>query len=899
MIRHFMKRVGLLGFCLVAFPIMASHIVGGEFEILHISGNRYRINLIYYFDVLNNEFGGVPPEVSEPFITAAIFRKSDNRLMDYVQLNFVSRTPVNYTQPECSEGYIVTQKLIYTRDVTLSPDVYKDPGGYYITWERCCRNYTITNIVSKQPPENAPNFPDAAGQAFYLEFPPVVKDGELFINSSPRLFPPLNDFACPYRPYYADFSGIDDDGDSLVYSLVTPLSTHQTLAVPPLLPAPFPEVKWSEGYSLDNIMNGDPDLSISSDGLLRVTPTTLGLFVFAVKCEEYRDGVKIGEVRRDFQMLVVDGCEPADPPNIMGKELAAADYTFDENMTVTFSNTVTDEERCVQVRISDPDASNPAHSFTEEVKIKAIPINFKGSISDILPDVRSGTLTDGSTIEFDICFDECPPIEGPFQVAIVAMDDECALPLTDTLKITVNIEPPPNARPQFLTADVIEQIQEGQLKTWPIEGIDADGDTLEAHILTDGFDPANFGISINEIELVPGHYEAELVWDPRCDVYDFNSQTEFELKILLEDKDKCGFSKADTMVLNLAVQLPDNSKPEIEVSLTPDEVANGVTRKVFEPLVFTVTGTDADGDDLVLVAIGSDFDLEDYEMKFPGDTAKGVVSSLFEWTVPCGKGTALRDAYQLHFVVIDSANYCHIIQTDLVTINVNVEPPDNSPPNLTVVNTNPELEFENNEQSLLVGQQISLGISAIDGNLDDVAIDLVEASGTVEPVGYVFEPVEGVGSASTTFAWYPDCSIFQNGIYANEYTFRFVASDDRCHNAKGDTVAVKFYISDVPSGPFDFLPPNRMTPNNDGVNEYFAMVRETPKKELVSILPPDNCQGTFVNISIYNRWGQEVFTSTDRDFRWYPDEKATGIYFYTLRYSNREYKGSIALRSDQ
>lgn len=90
-----------------------------------------------------------------------------------------------------------------------------------------------------------------------------------------------------------------------------------------------------------------------------------------------------------------------------------------------------------------------------------------------------------------------------------------------------------------------------------------------------------------------------------------------------------------------------------------------------------------------------------------------------------------------------------------------------------------------------------------------------------------------------------------------------------------------------------------MTPNNDGVNEYFAMVRETPKKELVSILPPDNCQGTFVNISIYNRWGQEVFTSTDRDFRWYPDEKATGIYFYTLRYSNREYKGSIALRSDQ
>ena len=80
----------------------------------------------------------------------------------------------------------------------------------------------------------------AAGQTFYLEFPPVVKDGQPFINSSPRLFPPLNDYACPRKPYYVDFAGVDDDGDSLVYSLVTPLSTHSIIAIPPLLPAPYP-----------------------------------------------------------------------------------------------------------------------------------------------------------------------------------------------------------------------------------------------------------------------------------------------------------------------------------------------------------------------------------------------------------------------------------------------------------------------------------------------------------------------------------------------------------------------------------------------------------------------------------------------------------------------------------
>ena len=54
-------------------------------------------------------------------------------------------------------------------------------------------------------------------------FPRSLKTDNHFINSSPRLFPPLNDYACPRKPYYVDFAGVDDDGDSLVYSLVTPL----------------------------------------------------------------------------------------------------------------------------------------------------------------------------------------------------------------------------------------------------------------------------------------------------------------------------------------------------------------------------------------------------------------------------------------------------------------------------------------------------------------------------------------------------------------------------------------------------------------------------------------------------------------------------------------------------
>src|SRR5690606_41081456 len=92
------------------------------------------------------------------------------------------------------------------------------------------------------------------------------------------------------RPYYVDFAGTDDDNDSLVYSLVTPLNTKSSAAIPfpGPGPRPYPDVTWRPPFGPSNVMNGNPDLRISDDGFITVTPTTRGWFVFAVKCEEFR-----------------------------------------------------------------------------------------------------------------------------------------------------------------------------------------------------------------------------------------------------------------------------------------------------------------------------------------------------------------------------------------------------------------------------------------------------------------------------------------------------------------------------------------------------------------------------------------------------------------------------------
>src|SRR5690606_38908061 len=372
-----MKWILLSVLWVLVVPSYASHIVGGVFELVHLSDNTFRINLILYFDELNGS-----PAARDANVVARIYRKRDNFFMRDVFLPMVSQTAGSYTQPECSKGEIVTTKILYSDVFVLPANQYDDPDGYYLVWERCCRNYSITNIYSDDP-----LFGIYAGQTFYLEFPPVVRDGQTFINSSPRLFPPLNDYACPNRPYYVDFTGVDDDGDSLVYSLVTPLNTKTSAAIPfpGPGPRPYPEVTWRPPFGPNNILNGNPDLKISNDGFITVTPTVQGLFVFAVRCEEFRDGVKIGEVRRDFQMLVVDRCPQAEPPQILGKKSADPDFIYDDNMTVSFSNSVTDEERCIQVQVSDPDASKQDENFQERIKIKAIPLGFKKDVAGILP----------------------------------------------------------------------------------------------------------------------------------------------------------------------------------------------------------------------------------------------------------------------------------------------------------------------------------------------------------------------------------------------------------------------------------------------------------------------------------------------------------------------------------
>ncbi len=894
-----MKRILFVAWLMVTFPVIASHIVGGEFEMIHISGNTYRINLILYFDKVNGAAGA-----KDQLVQAQIYRKRDRILMREVNLPLTQEAGVPYTQPECSRAELETDRLVYTTTVELPPGTYNDAGGYYIVWQRCCRNYSITNIVSQNPQAGG----IGAGQTFYLEFPPVVSNGEPFINSSPRLFPPLSDFGCPFRPYYVDFAGVDDDNDSLVYSMITPLNTTSASALPTPSPGPYPDVIWRPGFGPTNIINGQPDMRISTDGLLTCTPQQVGLFVFAVKVEEYRSGKKIGESRRDFQLLVDEFCPLSEPPKIMGKKQGETAFTFDNAMSVLFPANTPDDERCIQVRVSDPDASRAEENFQEKISLRVVALNFRNrNLNNLISPSGIHVLQNGSTKDFTVCFPKCPFFEGgPYQIGIIAQDDACSLPLTDTLRVTVNVQIPPNQKPQF-TPDITATITEGlDPVTWNWEAVDVDNDPMVISLLPGNFQLNNVGMSFFIDQQSAGLGSGRLVWDPKCNVYDFTGQNYFEVKVLSDDLDLCGFNKPDTLTFKLTIDLPDNVDPIIDSDLTlaPDErKITDVERKINESLVFKVTGTDANQDFLVLDVKGKDFLLSDYGISFPPQQGNQRVTSSFQWDLRCANiNLKKKSDFEFQFIVVDNSNKCRFYKADTLDVQVKILPPDNEKPQLQLLSS-PSATSLSTSLTYELGQPIVFQLEGTDADNfpspDLLKLALKKADGNVIPTGFSFSPVEGLGSVNSVFSWQPDCSVFENDTYTNEYEFLFTLDDDRCFNAKSDSLLVKVTLRDVDGSDTEFLPPNVITPNGDECNDYFAL-EDTDHSEcgdarLVS-LPRDNCLNAFEQVQIYNRWGNVVFESRQRDFKWYAPEEAGGVYYYLVKYTRQEYKGWLSVR---
>ena len=359
------RFAGLLAGLLLlgAGPAWATHIVGGELDLQFVQGDTYQLSMNLYFDAINGSPGALDAD-----LTAGIFDKATNRQVASLVLPLVTNAFVNYSNPTCAVGSLSTRQLLYRNTIQLPANTYNGAQGYYVAVERCCRNFAIGNISQ----------PGAAAQTFYLEFPAVVRNGQPFRDSTPRIFPPLADYACVGELFYYDFAGQDPDGDSLVYDMVTPLNGHANTASskPAPQPAPYAPITWLAGYSASNQILGTPALTIGArSGRLSVRPSRTGLFVFGVRCQEYRKGVKIGETRRDFQLQVLV-CPQNQAPSVVALPGTVGKTIYRPGRD-TLRLTPTGS-RCLRLRFTDPDASS-------QLTLSLRSVNYTGTLTHISP----------------------------------------------------------------------------------------------------------------------------------------------------------------------------------------------------------------------------------------------------------------------------------------------------------------------------------------------------------------------------------------------------------------------------------------------------------------------------------------------------------------------------------
>lgn len=288
----------------------ASHIVGGEMSYICLGNDQYQITLKVYRDCFN----GLAAFDNPTSIT--IFDGNGNLYGNPVP---VFLPPTDTLDNNTGNPCLIVPPGICVEEAEFVVTVTLPEGtGYTLVYQRCCRNIIIANLVD----------PDNTG-ASYVE---TIPDPSLATcNSSPYYnnFPPT--IICVDAPFVFDHSATDPDGDSLVYKLCTPYIGGSSFNAYPLpaAPPPYSFVNYVPPYTADDPMGGNPPMAIDpATGLLTVTPNTIGNFVVGVCAEEWRDGVLIGEHKRDFQFNVTE-CIPVVVASIPSFINECEGYTID------------------------------------------------------------------------------------------------------------------------------------------------------------------------------------------------------------------------------------------------------------------------------------------------------------------------------------------------------------------------------------------------------------------------------------------------------------------------------------------------------------------------------------------------------------------------------------------
>ncbi|MFT4601228.1 MAG: hypothetical protein ACI857_001406, partial [Arenicella sp.] len=306
-----------------AFNASATHVVGGGITYQQLENDDYLLTVRLYADC-SPTTANIPNNVNVTCRRG--FDGSNPAPYGSFVLPRISRDTLSLDAPSCAfDPGICVEEAVYQAIITLPQGL----GGYHLYYTICCRNGTIANIIN----------PLNAQETFYAYVP---DKSVILVNSSPYFndIPPV--YVCAGQVLNLNFSASDFDGDQLVYSFYTPFDGQNNggITYGPGLPPNninISPVDWQPGFGATDPLDAGagllPGLNISTGGVITGIPIAPGQYVVGVMVDEYRNGLLIGRITRDFQFNVLN----CPPPNQAGIDIV----TNCNGLGVDFLNTST------------------------------------------------------------------------------------------------------------------------------------------------------------------------------------------------------------------------------------------------------------------------------------------------------------------------------------------------------------------------------------------------------------------------------------------------------------------------------------------------------------------------------------------------------------------------------
>ena len=275
-LRKILLGIAFLSIVFCSQKARASHAMGADLTYQSMGGNTYEITLTLYRDCF-----GIFPEDSFPLLSSSSCYSST--IIYLVQDSGTGQeiTPNCPTAiSTCNGGfYTGIQQYVYRGTITLAGAC----SDWLFEYDLCCRNAAITTI----------NRPGETSMHVYA----TLNNLAVANNNSPTFSNLPVPFACIGQRYCYNHGAFDVDGDSLAFSLITPISAS---GVP---------VGYRSPFTSNNPLSSNPALSFNPrTGDICITPVAIEVTVMAVLVNEYRNGVLIGSVERDMQLTVIN-CE--------------------------------------------------------------------------------------------------------------------------------------------------------------------------------------------------------------------------------------------------------------------------------------------------------------------------------------------------------------------------------------------------------------------------------------------------------------------------------------------------------------------------------------------------------------------------------------------------------------